>query len=457
MQRLSTRRPALRSGRLLALAATGLLALTGGTGAVLAADPSPSAPNVLKVATTAGITTWDPVKSFSTEAFYLANIYEPLLWVNPPGADKPFTPALATSWEHSADGLTWTFHLRDGVTFHDGTPMDAAAVVKSIEAAKDHGGASFIWAPLDTITAVDASTVEMKLTYAAPMDLVASSLYGAWIVSPAALDAAAKDDKYFESGVDGGTGPYTIGSYTPDSEVLLKAYAGYWGGWSDVKHYDNVLATIIRRGGRPAAGARRRRRGHGLHGAPDEHRLVQDQPRLHGRPGALVLQLRGPLQHRQGAARRSQGPPGAVVRHPLRRHHHGRHARLWHAVARPRAGRRVPLRRHRAAVHLRPRQGQGAAQGGRPRGWRLQHGDHLRGREPGRDAVRAAHPGLLQQAGHRRDAHADDLRPAVGTSQGRRRRRARTCSCCSTGRPTRTPARTTCTRCSTAARIRTST
>ena len=81
MQRLSTRRPALlRGGRLLALAAAGLLALTGGSGAVLAADP---APNVFRVATTAGITTWDPVKSFSTEAFYLANMYEPLLWVEP--------------------------------------------------------------------------------------------------------------------------------------------------------------------------------------------------------------------------------------------------------------------------------------------------------------------------------------------------------------------------------------
>ena len=124
--------------------------------------------------------------------------------------------------------------------------MNAAAVVKSIEAAKDHAGANFIWAPLDTITAVDDATVEMKLKYAAPMDLIAGSLYGAWIVSPAALDAVAADPKYFETGpVDGGTGPYTIESYTPGSEVLLKAYDGYWGGWSDVKHYDKVLASII--------------------------------------------------------------------------------------------------------------------------------------------------------------------------------------------------------------------
>ena len=53
---------------------------------------------MLKVATTANITTWDPVASFSTEAFYLANIYEPLLWINPPGSAEPYTPALATEW-----------------------------------------------------------------------------------------------------------------------------------------------------------------------------------------------------------------------------------------------------------------------------------------------------------------------------------------------------------------------
>jgi peptide/nickel transport system substrate-binding protein len=175
----------------------------------------------------------------------MANIYEPLLWINPPGSAEAFTPALATSWEHSADGLTWTWHIRQGVTFHDGTPLTADAVVKSIQAAKDHAGASFIWLPLDTIEATDDATVVMHLSYAAAMDLVASSLYGAWIVSPAALDAVAADDGYFESGVDGGTGPYTIGSYTPDAEVLLDAYPDYWGGWADANHYQKILASII--------------------------------------------------------------------------------------------------------------------------------------------------------------------------------------------------------------------
>src|SRR4051812_20442399 len=84
-----------RAGRLMALGAAALLALT--VGGVAGAQT----PNVLKVATTANITTWDPVKSFSTEAFYLGNIYEQLLRINPPGSEDPYTPLLATSWETS--------------------------------------------------------------------------------------------------------------------------------------------------------------------------------------------------------------------------------------------------------------------------------------------------------------------------------------------------------------------
>ena len=64
---------------------------------------------LLRVATTAGVTTWDPIKSFSTEVLYMANIYEPLVYANPPGSSKPFRPGLATNWGRSKDGKTWTF------------------------------------------------------------------------------------------------------------------------------------------------------------------------------------------------------------------------------------------------------------------------------------------------------------------------------------------------------------
>lgn len=211
------------------------------------AAPSPEptkAPSVLRIALTASFTTWDPVKSFSTEAAYMANMYEQLLRINPPGSAEKYTPLLAESWESSADGITWTFHLRKNVTFHDGEPMNAAAVKQSIEAAKDHGGASFIWLPLKSIDTPDDNTVVFTLSYAAPLDLIASSLYGAWIVSPKALDAVAADATYFETGKEAGTGPYMLDSYTPDQEVVFKKFDNYWGGWQ-ANNYDIVLCQIV--------------------------------------------------------------------------------------------------------------------------------------------------------------------------------------------------------------------
>ncbi len=209
-----------------------------------AAEADTGTPNVLKVAATANITTWDPIKSFSTEALYLANFYETLLRVNPPGAAEPFTPLLAESWSTSDDGLTWTFNLREGVTFHDGEPLTAEAVKMSLEAAAERAGASFIWFPLESVNVVDDLTVEVVTSYPASVDLIASSLYGAWIVSPNALAAAAEDENYFEAGIEAGTGPYTLDSYVPDQEVLMTAYEDYWGGWAD-DQYDTILVQIV--------------------------------------------------------------------------------------------------------------------------------------------------------------------------------------------------------------------
>jgi peptide/nickel transport system substrate-binding protein len=204
----------------------------------------PPAPLVLKYASSANITTWDPIASFSTEAAYMANMYEQLLRVNVPGSAEQYTPLLATSWEKSDDGLVWTFHLRENVKFHDGEPMNAAAVVKSIEAAKDHAGASFIWLPLDKVEAVDDMTVKFTLSYAQPLELILGSEYAAYIVSPKALDAAADNKDYWAAGVDAGTGPYMLESYKADQEVVLTKNPDYWGGWQDGQ-YDKVLASIV--------------------------------------------------------------------------------------------------------------------------------------------------------------------------------------------------------------------
>ena len=201
-------------------------------------------PLVLKVASTASFETFDPVASFSVEAAYLPNLYEGLLRVNPAGSTDKYMPLLATSWEKSDDSLTWTFHLRQGVKFHDGEPLTAAAVKQSIEAAKDHGGAGFIWAPVDTIDIPDASTVVFHLKYATAFELIVGSTYAAWIVSPKALDAFGADPKYWEKGVEAGTGPYKLESYTPDAEIVFTKNPDYWGGWK-AGQYDKVVVSIV--------------------------------------------------------------------------------------------------------------------------------------------------------------------------------------------------------------------
>jgi len=196
-------------------------------------------PKILRVAATASVTTWDPSASFSTEALYMANLYEPLMWIN---SDGTFEPALAETWDVSADGLEWVFHLREGVTFHDGGELTADVVKASIERTIEMGtGASWIWWMVDTIEVVDDLTVKVTLTTAYPLDRVAASTYAAWIISP---DAVGQDAEWFEGGKEAGSGPWMLESYTPDEEIVLTRFEDYWGGWDDAQ-FDKVVISIV--------------------------------------------------------------------------------------------------------------------------------------------------------------------------------------------------------------------
>lgn len=196
-------------------------------------------PRILRVAATASVTTWDPSASFSTEALYMANIYEPLIWINPDGS---FKSALAESWEASEDGLVWTFNLREGVKFHDGESLTADAVVKSIQRTIDlDTGAAWIWWMVDKIEAVDEMAVQFTLTTPYPLDRVAASTYAAWIMSPT---AAAQDSEWFEAGQEAGSGPWMLESYTPDEEIVLTRFDDYWSGWDD-DQFDKVVIKIV--------------------------------------------------------------------------------------------------------------------------------------------------------------------------------------------------------------------
>jgi peptide/nickel transport system substrate-binding protein len=186
-------------------------------------------------------TDWDPATAFSLEIWYLYNVYEPLLWYNPPGSAEQFTPALATSWESADEGMTWTFYLREGVTFHDGTPFNADAVKYSIERIMEMGGgAAWIWGAVEEIEIVDDYTVVFHLGYAAPLDLIASSQYQAYIMSPTSAD---KGTEWFMEGNDAGTGPYMVASWEPEQQTVLVKYDDYWGGWKG-HHFSQVILKL---------------------------------------------------------------------------------------------------------------------------------------------------------------------------------------------------------------------
>lgn len=200
--------------------------------------------SIFTLAYPAGFPDLDPATSFSNDGAVLANTYETLTRYIPArdGAEAKVEPLLAESWQASPDGLTWTFRLRPGVKFHDGADLTAQAVKASIERTKKiGGGASFIWAPVETIETPDTATVIMRLKTAQPMDITAAAGFAAWIYSPAAID---KDNAWFNTGNSAGTGPYKIESYEPGQRAILTRNESYWGGWSEGA-FDKVVFEII--------------------------------------------------------------------------------------------------------------------------------------------------------------------------------------------------------------------
>ena len=177
---------------------------------------------------TAPYVTLDPSSEYSNGIMTLQNVYETLTHYN--DQTEKVDPLLAKSWTSNEDGTVWTFELRDDVTFHDGEKMTAAAVVDSINRTKKLGkGASYIWDAVTDIKATGDYEVTFTCSYAAPVDLIASAGYAAYIMSPKVID---KDAEWFNAGNDGGSGPYKITKATGDT-VVLSAYDGYRGGWKD--------------------------------------------------------------------------------------------------------------------------------------------------------------------------------------------------------------------------------
>lgn len=231
---------------LLIVAAVGLSVLLAACGSSAESDSStgPVSTTFTYATFTQVMVGWDPSTSYSNEIIAMSNMYETLTRYDP--AKEKAEPLLATSWKASSDARTWTFQLRPGVTFHSGRPMTAKAVKAAIERTiKLNQGASYIWAAVKSIDAPSPDTVVFNLKYAAPLDLSASADYAAYIYDTKASGSEPLED-WFAAAHDAGTGPYTVEAWNSgqETELSLKAFPKYWGGW-DGTHYERVVYRVV--------------------------------------------------------------------------------------------------------------------------------------------------------------------------------------------------------------------
>lgn len=147
------------------------------------------------------------------------NLYESLTTVDESGA---VLPNLASSWTISEDGLTYTFTLVEGATFHDGTTFDAEDVKFSFDRAMAEDSVNptkKIFEPIESVTVIDPKTVEMKLTRKDAYFLFNIAQGAASIVAPeSTADDATKPV---------GTGPFAFDSWTRGDRLVLKKFDAY--------------------------------------------------------------------------------------------------------------------------------------------------------------------------------------------------------------------------------------
>jgi peptide/nickel transport system substrate-binding protein len=178
--------------------------------------------------------TLDPINTDIAEATHvITNIFDTLVTYDEETTE--IVPALAERWELSADGLTWTFHLRTGVTFHDGTLCNATAVKTSLDRliradhpllfdkARPYQSA---YEMIRDVAVADDGTVLLRLHHPSAVLLANLAMFPASIVSPAAL--AKYHGDFAEHPV--GTGPYQVVKWHRDQQLVCSAFAGHWRG-----------------------------------------------------------------------------------------------------------------------------------------------------------------------------------------------------------------------------------
>jgi len=138
-----------------------------------------------------------------------------------------YRDGIAQSWEVSVDGLAWTFTLKPGVMFHDGTPCDAEAIAWNIETMRDTGASSYLYSAVQDAVAVDPVTLKLILKNPFPNLLYNVSNSFSGINSPTAVEKYGED--YGVIAVVG-SGPYMFKEWVKGDHITLERNPDYtWG------------------------------------------------------------------------------------------------------------------------------------------------------------------------------------------------------------------------------------
>ena len=202
-------------------------------------EGTPTPGGILKVGLQADPTALDPQKQSLTAIWHvIEHIYNGLTRVKP---DLSVEPALAEGWEISEDGTSYMFVLREGVTFHDGTPLKASDVKFTFERLVDPATASTSASELASMKSIEVNddrTVVMTL-HAPDASLLATLAGGTCVIYSEEFVKANNNDV---SQVAMGTGPFKFVEYVPNTRIVLERNENYWE--EGLPYLDGIEMTI---------------------------------------------------------------------------------------------------------------------------------------------------------------------------------------------------------------------
>ena len=191
--------------------------------AALVATPALAAPDSITLAMVLEPPNLDPTggAAAAIDEVVYANVFEGLTRIGPDGSVQP---DLAESWQVADDGKSYTFHLRPGVTFHDGATFDAQDVVFSLDRARapdSTNAQKTLFEGIDKVEAIDPQTVRVTLKSPDGAFPFKMAWGDAVMVDPASIKDIATRPV--------GTGPFKFGEWKQGDHITLTAYDGYWG------------------------------------------------------------------------------------------------------------------------------------------------------------------------------------------------------------------------------------